>query len=364
MARDAQTPACRPGSGSSTGRPADKLQYIAAGIASRRPRRTPICRRRTDNNKGPGSTAPLLGTSAVYFHTLGSFSRTTAYSAHYISNRIRSIVMRKAGTYDSIIKGLFQRNPQSLLLDLLTGGIPVRQILNVELAKVLERRADLVFLLEDETILHLEFQTRNDKEMPYREGIYGLLLGQKYKRRVRQTVIYLGQPKMRMPSQLDLGQTKVAYTLIDIRDIDARMFIERGRSADLPVAMLAGGGPERLTEILKRAANLTGSERQRVLAELIQLCGLRSLQQPLIMELKSMASPNDTFLMIPQVQDMIRNAIRSDRAQVLRDLLTVKFRTLPKWADEKLESATPAQVQRWLRKILTAETLEGVLGKK
>jgi hypothetical protein len=68
--------------------------------------------------------------------------------------------------------------------------------------------------------------------------------------------------------------------------------------------------------------------------------------------------------MIPQVQDMIRNAIRSDRAQVLRDLLTVKFRTPPKWADEKLESATPAQVQRWLRKILTAETLEGVLGKK
>ena len=236
------------------------------------------------------------------------------------------------------------------------------------MARILERRADSVFLLEDETILHLEFQTRNDKEMPYREGIYGLLLGQKYKRRVRQTVIYLGQPKMRMPNQLDLGQTKVAYTLIDIRDIDARKFIESGQSADLPVAMLAGGGPERLAEILKRAANLRGGERQRVFAELIQLCGLRSLQQPLIMELKSMASPNDTFLMIPQVQDMVlnaqRNGERGARTEVLRDLLSAKFRTLPKWADEKLKSATPAKVQRWLRKILTAETLEGVLGKR
>ena len=232
------------------------------------------------------------------------------------------------------------------------------------MARILERRADSVFLLEDETILHLEFQTRNDKEMPYREGIYGLLLGQKYKRRVRQTVIYLGQPQMRMPNQLDLGQTKVAYTLIDIRDIDARLLIESGQSADLPVAMLAGGGPEPLAEILKRAANLRGGERQRVLAELIQLCGLRSLQQPLIMELKSMASPNDTFLMIPQVQDMIRNAEQGARTEVLRDLLSAKFRTLPKWADEKLKSATPAKVQRWLRKILTAETLEGVLGKR
>jgi hypothetical protein len=77
-----------------------------------------------------------------------------------------------------------------------------------------------------------------------------------------------------------------------------------------------------------------------------------------------MASPNDTFLMIPKVQDMVRNAIRNDRTQVLRDLLMAKFRTLPKWADEKLESATPAQVQRWLRKILTAETLTDILGKR
>jgi hypothetical protein len=273
--------------------------------------------------------------------------------------------MRKVGTYDSIIKGLFQRNRPSVLLDLLTGGIPVRQILNAELAKVLERRADLVFLLEDETILHLEFQTRNDKEMPYREGIYGLLLGQKYKRRVRQTVIYLGQPKMRMPNQLDLGQTKVAYTLIDIRDIDARMLIESGRPADLPIAMPARGGPERLTEILKRAANLSGSERQRVLAELIQLCGLRSLQQPLIMELKSMASlGTEIFLRLPQVQSIVRDAKRDVRIQVLRDQLKGKFRTLPAWADERLEAATTIQVQRWLKKILTEETLEGVLGRK
>ncbi len=247
---------------------------------------------------------------------------------------------------------------------MLTGGIPVRQILNGELARVLERRADSVFLLEDESLLHLEFQTRNDKEMPYRIGIYGLLLGQKYKRRMRQTVIYLGQPKMRMPNQLDLGQISVAYTLIDIRDIDAQMLIASGRPADLPIAMLARGGPERLADILKRAANLKGGDRQQVLSELVQLCGLRSLQQPLIMELKSMLSPNDTFLMIPQVQDMVRNAERGIRVQVLRDLMKTKFRTLPKWAEQKLESATPAQTQRWLRKILTADTLEAVLGKK
>jgi hypothetical protein len=64
--------------------------------------------------------------------------------------------------------------------------------------RVIERRADLVFPLEDESILHLECQARNDKEMPYREGIFCLLLGRKYRRRVRQVVIYLGEAKMRM----------------------------------------------------------------------------------------------------------------------------------------------------------------------
>ena len=172
--------------------------------------------------------------------------------------------MKEASSFDQTVKALFQGDRPSLLLEMLTGGVPVHQVLNVELARVVERRADLVFLLNDESIFHLEFQTRNDKEMPYREGIYCLLLGQKYRRRVRQAVIYLGEAKMRMPSELDLGQTKVAYTLIDIREIDAEKLMAGGHPADLPLAMLARGGANRLTEILKRANGLPDEERRKV----------------------------------------------------------------------------------------------------
>jgi len=276
-----------------------------------------------------------------------------------------------------VIKELFQRDRPSVLLDWLTGGVPVRQVLNVEIARVVERRADAVFLLQDDSIFHLEFQTRNDKEMPYREGMYCLLLGRKYRRRIRQAVLYLGEPRMRMENKLDLGETKVAYSLIDIRDIDAATLIDGGRPADLVLAMLARGGPERLAEIVKRAAGLPSGEREEVISEIAVLCGLRRLQEPLIMELKSMASlGTEIFLRLPQVQDIVRDArvqadrdarIQADRdvrIQVLRDQLKGKFRTLPAWVDERLEAATTIQVQRWLKKILTAETLEGVLGRK
>jgi hypothetical protein len=137
--------------------------------------------------------------------------------------------MKDGSKYDLVVKDLFQRDHPSLL-DQLTGGVAVREVLNVELARVEERRADLVLLLADGTIHHIEFQSENDNDMPYREGIYCLLLGQKYRRRVRQVVLYVGQAKMRMEDHVDLGETKCAYTLMDIRELDARTMMASGRA--------------------------------------------------------------------------------------------------------------------------------------
>ncbi len=91
--------------------------------------------------------------------------------------------MKDGSKYDLVVKDLFQRDHPSLLGQLIA-GVAVREVLNVELARVEERRADLVLSLADGTILHIEFQSGNDKDMPYREGIYCLLLGQKYRRAV------------------------------------------------------------------------------------------------------------------------------------------------------------------------------------
>ena len=64
------------------------------------------------------------------------------------------------------------------------------------------------------------------------------------------------------------------------------------------------------------------------------------------------------------VREAMQDAIRDDRAKMLRDQLKTKFGTLPKWVEERLEEATSAQIGRWAKKILTADTLEGVVGKK
>ena len=295
--------------------------------------------------------------------------------------------MKNDFRYDRVLKDLFQRDHPSLL-DQLAGGRRVREFLNVEFPKVIERRADLAVLLDDETILHIEFQSHNDKDIPYREGMYCLMIGQKYRRRVRQVVLYVGQPKMRMEDSLDLGDTKVAYRLLDIREIDAGELLRSARPGDLVLAMLAKGGTGRLTEIARRIEHLSGSERSRVLTQLVLLSNLRALSGSMKMELKNMASDVIDIEKNEILRDIIRDLTDQAQAkawakawakgeakglakgrgegmvQVLREQMQIKFGPLPKWAEDRLSHASPAQIERWARKILSASTLENVLGKR
>ncbi len=164
---------------------------------------------------------------------------------------------------------------------------------------------------------------------------------------------------MRMEDHVDLGETRSAYALMDIREMDAGRLMASGRPGDLALAMLASGGPEQVLEIAKRASGLRGAERQRVLSQLVLLSGLRRLTGRLRIELKAMGITTDITK-----NEFVQEVIRDDRANMLRGQLETKFGSLPKWVDERLETATAVQVERWSKKILTADTLEGVLGKK
>jgi hypothetical protein len=49
---------------------------------------------------------------------------------------------------------------------------------------------------------------------------------------------------------------------------------------------------------------------------------------------------------------------------MLGEQLATKFAPLPEWARLQLKKASATQVERWGRKVLTADSLEGVLGKR
>ena len=267
--------------------------------------------------------------------------------------------------YDAVLKDLFQRDHPKLL-ERLTGGKRAKQTLNVEFATVAERRADLLLELDDNSLFLLDFQSGNDSKMAYRVGHYTLLGSEKYNRPVRPVVLYLGIRRMNMKAHLDAGGVVVNYSLIDIREIDAETLLSGG-PGDWALALLAKGGPERMREILAKALTLKGAKKARLLAQLTVLAGLRRLDKAIRMELKQMSQYVDI-----QKNVILKEIWADGKAEgktegaiaLLTDQLNQRFGPLPAWASARLRKATPAQTQKWSRMVLTASSLEGVLGKR
>ena len=203
--------------------------------------------------------------------------------------------------------------------------------------------------------------------MPYRVGVYGLLAAQKYRKKIRQVVIYMGQERMRMKDHLDLGQIQVAYRLVDIREFDSQALIEAGNPGDYALAMLANGGVDRMGEIILRANVLPEAERQRVFTQMLILAGLRGVSERLTIELNTMGVyvevEQNAFLR--DLRDTSHARGRAEEAsRILRRLLELKFGPLPNWAENRIHETTAAQVAKWTEEILKADSLEGVLGKR
>ena len=283
--------------------------------------------------------------------------------------------MEEPFRYDAVVKDLFEKDRPSLL-DKLLRGRRVEGSMNTEFPVVMARVADLLLELEGKTVLHLDFQSANDRDMPFREGIYGLLIAQKYRcRRVEQVVVYMGKEKMNMARRLDLGGIRVTFRLIDIREIRLEELLDSGRPGGYSLALLARGGVARLREIVERANGLPEPQRRRVLTQMAILAGLRGASKRLKMEMEHMGLSLDiqenVFLKEiyesgeakGKVEGRVEGRVEGMVA-LLREQLAAKFGPLPQWAENRLDKATLANAELWAKKVLTARTIEGVLGKK
>ena len=275
--------------------------------------------------------------------------------------------------YDAVLKDLFQRD-HPILLDRLTRGVAIRATLNVEFASVEQRRADVIFRMADGSLLQLEFQSSNDSSMVYRMGRYCAVIAEQYRCPIRQVVLYMGEPRMRMASSADHGLTKFGYELHDIREFDAEELLRGGRPGDCALALLAGGGREKLQRILRCAMEMPPLERSKLLTQIGVLSGLRRLRGRIKMEVNRMRSA-EFIDEHPFLGPIWRKKWSEGRAQgkvegkaegmsaLLAEMLRAKFGPVPRWAESRVKKATPAQVRRWTRKALTAKTLQEVLGK-
>lgn len=266
----------------------------------------------------------------------------------------------------------------------------MKEFLNVELPRVSQRRVDLLLSLADDSLLHIEFQGSARPNIPYRMLEYWGLIKGRFHRPLRQVVVFVGPGRWGNGKLVEDG-VRFEYETVGLKDLDAKALIETGNPGDLPLALLAGGGDQRVSEIVSLAAKAKGSARDRLLAQIRILSRLRGISGKVQWEIEHMNLHTD-IRVIPEIRRFwnkslaegvaervakalpkaVAEGVAKGRAEgmakgmanLFREQLTIKFGPLPRWAEVRVAEARPHQVQRWAKKILREDTLEAVIGPR
>ncbi|MBF0148278.1 MAG: DUF4351 domain-containing protein [Magnetococcales bacterium] len=229
---------------------------------------------------------------------------------------------------------------------------------------------DLVFLMEDGSIVHVELNSKSE-EMDWRMLMYHTLIRQQYPDRVlRQKLLYVGDARWNQQVGIEEERLSFQYDLVDIRDIDCRELMGSPLLEENILAILCrmSDQNETIREILCRISELPDKARADALTKLVILSRLRRLETEVKKEAEKMAltfnvMENDVLrpLFLQERMDGEQKGRHEGEAAILTRQLQQRFGDLPPWASQKIADADLATLENWSLRILDAPTLESVL---
>ena len=177
--------------------------------------------------------------------------------------------------YDRTIREIFQDLPPTFV-KLLTNK-DAKKLLETKYPKVEEKQADLVVLLHDNTIFHLELQLDNDKSMPIRMLYYALLIENKYKKFPNQMVLYLGDKELKTPNSIKNDKLSYSYEVKYIKDLDCEILINSENINDNLLSVLCNVKDinKLLKKLAKKLKSLPDKKREDFIRKLLFLLRLR-----------------------------------------------------------------------------------------
>ena len=177
---------------------------------------------------------------------------------------------------DITLRDAIQEIPPKFI-QILTGKSATK-LLDTSLPEVKDRRVDFLVELEDGKIFHLELQTTNDKNMPFRMLEYYTLISQKYPSKdIVQMVLYVGEKPLKMENKIEKENIKFSYLLKDIKEIKCKELLE---SEDLTYKILAvlcdvENPSKYFRELLTELSKLPERKRRDYLKKLLNLLSYR-----------------------------------------------------------------------------------------
>ncbi len=190
---------------------------------------------------------------------------------------------------DITIRDIFEEIPQRL--SKILAPAPIKELLPTNFPST-ELRVDFLARLEDESVLHIEFQSFNDTNMPFRMLRYYLAILERYPSSpIKQLLVYVGNRKLRMKSRLRIRNLTFSYEILDIRQIDCRVLLESPDPMDRLLACLCKVEDEvyLIEKLIKTMESMNEEERKDYLLKALTLTELRpNLRIRLTEEVKPM----------------------------------------------------------------------------
>ncbi len=190
---------------------------------------------------------------------------------------------------DIALKDIFEEIPHRL--SKILAPAPIKELLPTNFPST-ELRVDFLARLEDDSILHIEFQSFNDPNMPFRMLRYYLAISERYpSSSIKQLLVYVGNRKLRMKSRLRLRNLSFSYEILDIRQIDCKVLLESPDPMDRLLACLCKVEDEAylIEKLIKTMESMNEEERKDYLLKALTLTELRpNLRIKLTEEVKHM----------------------------------------------------------------------------
>jgi len=193
---------------------------------------------------------------------------------------------------DKIYDRIFKENAQYIFIPLIEMelGIKIKSFKSLpsELPKTIGRRVDVLYQIENESgteqILHIEFQTSDDKMMLERTAEYHGIIYRKYLLPIRHVVIYVGKGRAKMRTKLKEDEVFRGFDLINIHTIDTNKLLSSQVPEVVILALLSDYGEERTEAILRlilrrlKTASVSDNDLNKYIEQLILLSKLRKLE--------------------------------------------------------------------------------------
>ncbi|MDX2256324.1 MAG: DUF4351 domain-containing protein [Pseudanabaenaceae cyanobacterium bins.39] len=285
-------------------------------------------------------------------------------------------------SYDNLCKTLIESNPQPFLRWLLgetfSKNAESVQVLKTELS-VEPIRADFVsFLQVGSQILHIEFQTVGDREMPLRMLDYYVRLYRLYRCPIQQIVIFLQETKSPLVrlDRFETNSTLHSYRAVRIWEEDPTLMLNE--PILLPFAVLARSPqPEEMLKIIAQKIEQieVSKERANIATYAYMLGGLRyrkEILSQLLREEIMRESVTYQALLAKGIQQGVQQGIQQGVQQGIQQgvkqgeldltlrLLRRKFGELPDRLVKKIKALSLKRLEAFGEALLDFQNLDDV----